>query len=171
MDPLVEERLAQARLAFGRDIRRGRQIAGISQQKLAVLSGVSQSVISRLERGRAPRFSLERLLMLHRVLGNALPLGACPHDHHCVWRALTASGQRSHTEPLASGAPFWGRFKSAHPPGADTPPAATGVLTDGFAANPSPAGSHQPASVGFNAMTESPDPVPGLSLAIFPWDD
>src|SRR5688572_2263392 len=75
-DPLVR---------FGRNLRRARQIAGISQQRLADLSGVSQSVISRLERAKAPMVGLERLLMLERVLGSAWPLGECPHDHSCIW--------------------------------------------------------------------------------------
>lgn len=102
-DPAPDAHLVR----FGRNLKRARQIAGISQQRLADLSGVSQSVISRLERARAPRLGLDRLLQLQQVLGNALPLGECPHDHLCVWRPLTADGQRSHTEPLASGVSFW----------------------------------------------------------------
>ena len=104
---------AQARLvAFGRNLRRARQIAGVSQRKLALLSGVSQSVISRLERARAPRLALERLLLLHDVLGGALPFGACPHDHTCVWQPLTPAGERSHTSALASGQDYWERLRA-----------------------------------------------------------
>src|SRR5215218_120626 len=92
---------------FGRTLRRARQIAGLSQQRLADLSGVSQSVISRLERARAPMVGLERLLLLERVLGTAWPLGDCPHDHTCVWQPLGADGQRTHTPALSANASIW----------------------------------------------------------------
>ena len=91
----------QPLVRFGRNLRRARQIAGLSQQRLADLSGVSQSVISRLERAKAPMVALERLLLLERVLGSAWPFGECPHDHSCVWRALGNEGQRMHTSALA----------------------------------------------------------------------
>jgi DNA-binding XRE family transcriptional regulator len=39
-------------IRFGLNLKRARQIAGMTQQRLAELSGVSQSVISRAERGR-----------------------------------------------------------------------------------------------------------------------
>lgn len=92
---------------FGRNLRRARQIAGLSQQRLADLSGVSQSVISRLERAKAPMVGLERLLMLERVLGSAWPFGQCPHDHSCVWQALGPDGQRMHTAALARNDSIW----------------------------------------------------------------
>jgi len=111
-DPAADPHLVR----FGRNLKRARQIAGISQQRLADLSGVSQSVISRLERALAPRLGLERLLQLQQVLGNALPLGECPHDHMCVWRPLTPDGQRSHTEPLAAGVSFWARLERSRRP-------------------------------------------------------
>jgi transcriptional regulator with XRE-family HTH domain len=94
-------------IRFGRNLRRARQIAGISQQRLADLSGISQSVISRLERAKAPMVGLERLLMLERVLGSAWPFGECPHDHSCVWQPLGEDGQRTHTSALARNASFW----------------------------------------------------------------
>jgi transcriptional regulator with XRE-family HTH domain len=94
-------------LRFGRNLRRARQIAGLSQQRLADLSGVSQSVISRLERGKAPMHALERLLMIQEVLGSAFPLGECPHDHACVWQAIGSDGQRMHTPLLAANRPRW----------------------------------------------------------------
>ena len=92
---------------FGRNLRRARQIAGLSQQRLADLSGVSQSVISRLERAKAPMVGLERLLMLQRVLGSAWPFGECPHDHTCVWQALGPDGQRMHTPALSRNSSIW----------------------------------------------------------------
>ena len=98
-----------ALVRFGQNVRRARQIAGVTQQRLADLSGVSQSVISRLERAQAPRFALDRLLLLHDVLGAALPLAECPHDHHCIWSPLTESGERSHTDALRRGMSYWER--------------------------------------------------------------
>src|SRR4051812_50218933 len=73
--------------AFGRILRRARHCAGLSQQRLADLSGVSQTTISRLERGKAPRTPIDRVLALQAVLGGWLPMGVCPHDHHCMWQA------------------------------------------------------------------------------------
>jgi transcriptional regulator with XRE-family HTH domain len=88
---------------FGQILRRCRRIGGLSQQQLADRSGVSQSVISRAERGKAPRLALERLLRLQAVLGAAFPIGVCPHDHRCVWSppapwaTQTAAGPRVDT--------------------------------------------------------------------------
>jgi hypothetical protein len=85
--------------AFGGNIRRARRCAGYSQQRLSDLSGVSQTVISRLERARAPRLGLERILALHEVLGGCLPLGTCPHDHSCIWKPQSAQDDRSRHAP------------------------------------------------------------------------
>ncbi|HWH23502.1 MAG TPA: hypothetical protein VNW68_01275, partial [Candidatus Limnocylindria bacterium] len=41
-------------------------------------------------------------LQLKDVLGSALPLGSCPHDHACIWRELGPNGEPSHTEALAT---------------------------------------------------------------------
>jgi transcriptional regulator with XRE-family HTH domain len=95
---------------FGRNVRRARHIAGLSQQRLADLSGVSQSVISRLERAKAPMIGLERLLMLERVLGSAFPFGECPHDHSCIWQQLGPEGQRTHTPTLATNRSYWDAY-------------------------------------------------------------
>jgi transcriptional regulator with XRE-family HTH domain len=72
--------------SFGRLVRRARQCAGLSQQRLAERAAVSQTAVSRLERGVAPRLPLERLLALQQVLGGCLPLGVCPHEHTCIWQ-------------------------------------------------------------------------------------
>ena len=72
-------------IAFGDCVRRARRMAGCSQQRLADVSGISQSVISRLERGKAPGVSLERLIVLCDTLGRYMPLGFCPHEHECSW--------------------------------------------------------------------------------------
>jgi DNA-binding XRE family transcriptional regulator len=72
---------------FGTVFKAARERAGISQRELARRSGVPQSSISRVERGLAGRFSLERLTMVAAAMGNAFPLGLCPHeDHRCVWK-------------------------------------------------------------------------------------
>jgi transcriptional regulator with XRE-family HTH domain len=75
-------------IAFGRSLRRARLMAGMTQQHLSVKSGVSQSVISRFERGLAPGMSTERLIIISDVLGLRMPLGFCPHDHDCPWPRL-----------------------------------------------------------------------------------
>jgi hypothetical protein len=41
------------------------------------------------------------------VLGDALPLGACPHEHSCIWTALTETGQRYRPPPLGSDDGYW----------------------------------------------------------------
>lgn len=75
-----------ALIEFGRYLRRARRIAQLSQSRLAELSGLSQSTISRLERALAPSVGIDRLVMLGRALGRALPLGLCPHEHDCPWQ-------------------------------------------------------------------------------------
>jgi len=77
-----------ALLWFGRNVRRGRRIVGMSQQQVADRCGSSQSTLSRLERGLAPSLGIDRLVRLTAVLGRALPLGECPHEHHCPWREI-----------------------------------------------------------------------------------
>ncbi len=84
-----ERRLLQS---FGLELRRARHAAGLSQVMLAARSGVSQSMISRMENGRAPAASVLNLLRLGSAIGRALPLGACPHRHYCPWPPLSAHG-------------------------------------------------------------------------------
>ena len=49
--------------------------------------GVSQSVISRFERGLAPGMTTDKLLRLSEALGGRFPIGSCPHPHRhsCLW--------------------------------------------------------------------------------------
>jgi plasmid maintenance system antidote protein VapI len=96
-DPQALDRVS----AFGRILRRARQCAGLSQQGLADLSGVSQTTISRLERGRAPHIAIDRILALQAVLGGCLPFGLCPHDHNCIWQARTDFERDSLHRPAA----------------------------------------------------------------------
>jgi transcriptional regulator with XRE-family HTH domain len=77
---------------FGVELRRCRLRAGLSQDSLAELSGVAQSTISRLERGRAPHAAMLKLVLLSDALGGRLPLAFCPHDHACAWERLDANG-------------------------------------------------------------------------------
>lgn len=70
---------------FGARIRHGRQQAGLSQRQLANRSGVSQSTISRLERGRCIGLAFIRLVAICSAMGTDFPFGACPHDHPCRW--------------------------------------------------------------------------------------
>jgi hypothetical protein len=103
-------------LAFGRFVRRARQCAGLSQQRLADLSGVSQSVISRLERGLAPHLGLSRLLAIQGVLGGCLPLGVCPHEHTCIWQPRSA-GDRAFLQAPGTPSRPWGSEDPYGPPG------------------------------------------------------
>jgi transcriptional regulator with XRE-family HTH domain len=69
-------------------------MASYSQQRLADKTGVSQSVISRFERGLAPGMSSERLIAICDVLGRAMPMGFCPHseEHSCRWPPILPVG-------------------------------------------------------------------------------
>ncbi len=79
----IEEAIAR----FGEHVRRARQRSGQTQASLQERSGVSQSVISRIEHGQAPRLALDRIIAISVALAPELPLGVCPHDHVCAWRA------------------------------------------------------------------------------------
>ena len=57
---------------LGQWIRQARVAAGMTQSQLARLAGVSQSTISRLERGRLEGLALFRLVAIIAVLDNAL---------------------------------------------------------------------------------------------------
>lgn len=63
-------------------------MAGMSQQQLAAKAQISQSVISRFERGLAPGMSTERLIVLAEAVGWRFPLGFCPHGHDCKWTRI-----------------------------------------------------------------------------------
>ena len=71
---------------FGLDLRRCRHHLGLSQVKLAHLSGVPRSTISRLERGRAARVPVIKIVQLSDAMGRWLPMAYCPHDHACAWK-------------------------------------------------------------------------------------
>ncbi len=81
-DPDLDDLL----IHFGEAVRQARLEAGLSQEWLERRTGVDQTAISRLERGRAARIPLARVLVLAEALGGLLPIGQCPHDHRCRWR-------------------------------------------------------------------------------------
>jgi hypothetical protein len=56
--------------------------------RLGAAAGVSQSMISRAERGLAPSMTLGAIVRIGRVLGRAMPLGLCPHAHDCPWQEV-----------------------------------------------------------------------------------
>jgi transcriptional regulator with XRE-family HTH domain len=71
-------------MLIGRYVRRSRLLAQMTQQQLADQAGVSQSMVSRLERGVEPAVEAARLVQVVRPLARLFPLGACPHDHNCA---------------------------------------------------------------------------------------
>jgi len=84
--------LADLLRRFGMELRRCRQQAGWSQTQLSERSGVSQSTISRLERGKAPAAAMVKLVYLSDALEYYFPLGYCPHGHDCAWKRLDHDG-------------------------------------------------------------------------------
>jgi DNA-binding transcriptional regulator YiaG len=89
--PYVSERGEQAPSPdfelVGARFRRGRRQAGLSQRQLATRAGISQSIVSRFERGLVRRSSAEKIVRLGLALGPRFPFGCCPHDHQCPWPA------------------------------------------------------------------------------------
>ena len=70
---------------IGARFRHGRHQAGLSQRRVADIAGISQSVVSRFERGLVRKMSAERIVRLAIALGPSFPFGCCPHDHECAW--------------------------------------------------------------------------------------
>ena len=75
-------------LHVGRYFRRSRAYAGLSQAELASRAGVTQSMVSRVERARAPGMSFDRFVDMCLTLGRLFPFGVCPHDHRCGWQPI-----------------------------------------------------------------------------------
>jgi transcriptional regulator with XRE-family HTH domain len=76
---------------IGRDVLRRRQRLGITQRQLELLSGVDQTVISRLENGRLAGLRWSRFARLVDALG-----GLGETDPHPAWtaRLLPPAGAR-----------------------------------------------------------------------------
>jgi DNA-binding XRE family transcriptional regulator len=75
---------------IGRYFRRSRAYTGLSQAQLAGKADVSQSMVSRVERGRAPGMAFDRFADMCLALGRLFPFGVCPHDHRCGWQPIAA---------------------------------------------------------------------------------
>jgi DNA-binding XRE family transcriptional regulator len=73
---------------IGRYFRRSRAYAGLSQAQLAAKASVTQSMVSRVERARAPGMSFDRFVDMTLALGRLFPFGVCPHDHSCGWQPI-----------------------------------------------------------------------------------
>jgi hypothetical protein len=69
----------------GARFRHGRHQAGLSQRRVADEARISQSVVSRFERGLVSHTSAERTVRLAEALGPGFPFGFCPHNHRCAW--------------------------------------------------------------------------------------
>ena len=83
----ASQRSSRVSATSAQRIRSARRRIAISQMELENRTGVDQTSISRLERGVAPRFPVEKLVRLGRAIGSDLPLGFCPHEHDCAWQA------------------------------------------------------------------------------------
>lgn len=83
--PRKDEQTTWATIEVGQRFRRGRHQLGMSQRSLAFKAGVSQSEISRLERGMTPHMSAWRVMEIGLALGARFPFGYCPHDHQCAY--------------------------------------------------------------------------------------
>lgn len=92
----ADVRTARGYARIGRLVRRRRDLVGVSQRQLQLLSGIDQSVISRHETGqlRGLRFSrLARLVDALGGIGDADPLPA--------WATRYAPSSRDARDPLA----------------------------------------------------------------------
>lgn len=64
--------IARVLLAFGKNMKAGREATGLSQQQLAERSGLSMSVITGVEQGRRTNPTLSTLLAIANTLGMTL---------------------------------------------------------------------------------------------------
>jgi len=55
---------------IGQIVNDGRRVAGLTQRQLGALSGLHQSTISRLERGKLPGLSMKNLAAVIGVLAD-----------------------------------------------------------------------------------------------------
>lgn len=82
-------------VAVGRYLIRSRKYVEQTQRELSQEADVSQSMVSRLERGRASATPLANFLKVGSALGRLFPLGFCPHDHACAWQPIRPPEQRT----------------------------------------------------------------------------
>jgi transcriptional regulator with XRE-family HTH domain len=79
----VSEVDRQALAVVGQAVRIARERAALSQRRLAARAQVSQSAISRMERGAVRGIGLVYFARVVDALGDAMPLVGCPHGHAC----------------------------------------------------------------------------------------
>lgn len=75
----------RALAALGSAVRIARERSALSQRQLATRSGVSQSAISRVERGAVRGLHLRYFARVVLALGNSMALVGCPHGHDCAY--------------------------------------------------------------------------------------
>lgn len=75
----------QALQVLGAAVRIGRKRMSLSQDALAANAEVSQTAVSRLERGMVWGMAVVRFARVAWVLGPRMPLGGCPHGHRCAY--------------------------------------------------------------------------------------
>ena len=83
--PRVNDKSTPEMVLIGARFRHGRRQAGLTQRQVAAKAGVSQSLVSRFERGRTPGMSTIRVIGIGVALGPGFPFGFCPHQHKCAW--------------------------------------------------------------------------------------
>ncbi|MFN8520311.1 MAG: helix-turn-helix domain-containing protein [Chloroflexota bacterium] len=76
---------------LGAAVRMCRRQRGWSQRELEERSGVDQTTVSRIERGRVRGTQLIKLAWIAWALDDAMPLGGCPHDHRCAFSLRRAA--------------------------------------------------------------------------------
>lgn len=100
----------QTSLKVGGVLRKAREQRGLSQRRLALRAGTSQSAISRIERG-AETPTLERLTQLLLVMGLRPVLSIEPLDSSVPQSELAATDVMSPSERLRE-ASSWNRVAS-----------------------------------------------------------
>lgn len=85
---------------IGRAIRIARVRAAMSQRRLASIAGVSQTALSRMERGLVWGMGIIYFARVARVLGDALTLAGCPHGHDCDFGRQWAAALREISSEL-----------------------------------------------------------------------
>jgi len=74
----ARRQVARALLAVGDDLREARLQAGLTQHQLGAAVGLSDSEVSRIERGQALHVPYETLVLIAAVLGLDIPLRTFP---------------------------------------------------------------------------------------------
>ena len=141
--PRKDETKSWATEEVGRRFRLGRQQAGMSQRSVASRAGVSQSEVSRFERGMTPHMSAYKVLEIGLALGPRFPFGYCPHDHDCIYARPSAEKQ------------MWERLDS-RPEGDDSaePGALLGTLIDPSTDAAAGISSRQPVTIDIGIDTD-----------------